>query len=155
MHRFTLIPSRPVVALGVPALLLTGLVVLMSSYSFAHGQAHMDLFITIDLLVTVPVIYLLLIRKTSIPLQTALPVLVLGVLLGSYFLPQQGQSYLSLFKTWGLPVLELCVISFVGYQVHKALKYYKAVARATRFLHGCTRSLWAYRAGAGSGADSH
>ena len=83
------------------------------------------LAITIDLLLTVPLVYLFLIHQTEIPKTTAVPVMIIGLLIGSYFLPKESQTYLALFKTWGLPINELSVLSYVVLKVRSAIGKYK------------------------------
>ena len=83
------------------------------------------LAITIDLLLTVPLVYLFLIHQTEIPKTTAVPVMIIGLLIGSYFLPKESQTYLALFKTWCLPIIELSVLSFVVLKVRSAIGKYK------------------------------
>ena len=83
--------------------------------------------LTADLLLTIPLVYFLLIRKTSIPKTTVVPVMVIGFLLGSYFLPKESQTYLLYFKTWALPVIEISVFSYIVYKVRKVIVQYRAL----------------------------
>ena len=91
----------------------------------------MELAITVDLLITIPFIYFLLIRKTDIPKTTVIPLMVIGLFVGSYFLPQESQTYLSIFKTWALPIIELSILSFVVIKVRAAIKSYKQLKDAS------------------------
>ncbi|SFZ95275.1 hypothetical protein SAMN05428642_1224 [Flaviramulus basaltis] len=86
---------------------------------------YLAIGITFDLLLTVPFIYFLLIRKTNIPKTTVVPFIILGVVLCSIILPSENQQYLNLFKTWILPIIELSVLSYVIYNVRKGIKSYK------------------------------
>ncbi|WKN46156.1 PH domain-containing protein [Tunicatimonas pelagia] len=88
------------------------------------------LAITVDLLLTVPLVYLLLIRQTEIPKTTAVPVMVVGLLIGTYFLPKESQTYLAWFKTWGLPIVELSVLTFVILKVRSTIGKYKRLKGA-------------------------
>ena len=106
---------------AIPLALFAGLVVLIQS-PFFETNAALPLAVTVDLLLTVPVVYLLLIRKTAAPKTTVVPVMVVGLLLGSYFLPPADQTYLTLFKTWALPVVELGVLAFVAYTFRTVAK---------------------------------
>jgi len=81
--------------------------------------------ITFDLLLTVPVVYFLLIRKTKIPKTTVVPFLFIGMIVCSIILPHQNQYYLDFFKTWILPAVELAIVAYVIYKVSKAIKSYK------------------------------
>ncbi|MBO3696839.1 hypothetical protein [Roseivirga sp. E12] len=127
--------SRHLITFGIPLSLLAILVIFIKSSTFTGGNT-IDLAITADLLLTVPLIYLLLIRKTDIPKTTVVPVMVIGLLVGTYFLPKENQTYLMLFKTWALPIIELSVLTFVVFKVRGVIKAYKARKDATPdFFH--------------------
>ncbi len=111
-------------SLGIPLVLLGVLAFLMRA-SFTAGSPALHLAITVDLLLTVPLVYFLLIRKTDIPKSTVIPVMVAGLLLGLYLLPKNAQTYLLVFKTWALPVIEVFVLALVITKVSKAVSRYK------------------------------
>jgi len=107
-------------------MLIIGLMIFISKTSlFKLNPDNLAIGITFDLLLTVPFIYFLLIRKTNIPKTTVVPFLILGVVLCSIILPSENQQYLNLFKTWILPIVELSVLSYVIYNVRKGIKHYK------------------------------
>ncbi len=111
--------------LGIPALLIAVSIFIANS-SFLDKNAHELTFgLTFDFLLTIPIVYFLLIRKTEIPKITVLPVLILSMIIASTALPVENQYYLNLFKTWVFPLLELSVLSFVIYNVRKAIKGYQ------------------------------
>jgi hypothetical protein len=85
----------------------------------------LGLAITIDLILTIPLIHFLLIRKTKVPNTTVIPVLLLGVLLGSLFLPEAQQSYLGMFKSQVLPFIELFVLGYMMFKVRKTRLAFK------------------------------
>lgn len=91
----------------------------------------MNLAITIDLLLIVPLVYFLLIRKSEIPNTTVIPIMIIGLLVGSYFMPRESQTYLSIFKTWALPVIEISILTFVIIKVRSAIKKYKGLKGST------------------------
>jgi len=72
-----------------------------------------------------PVFYFFLILKTEIPKTTVVPITIIGLLIGSYFLPKESQTFLTLFKTWALPIIELFVLIFVSVKVVNTIKIYK------------------------------
>jgi len=92
---------------------------------FQLNSEKIAIGITFDLLLIIPLIYYLLIRKTNIPKMTIIPFLILGVVICSIILPQENQYYLSQFKTCVLPLIELSILSYVIYNVRKGLKHYK------------------------------
>ncbi|MEC7771906.1 MAG: hypothetical protein VX798_12030 [Bacteroidota bacterium] len=117
--------TRNIINLGIPIGLLVILIIITQSSQMV-GNDILDLSITIDLLFTVPLVYFLLIRKTKTPKTTIVPVLILGLLVGSYFLPKESQTYLELFKKWILPLIEISILTFVIFKVRKAVKHYNA-----------------------------
>ena len=107
-------------------MLIIGLMIFITkSSSFQMNPDSLAIGITFDLLLIVPFIYFLLIRKTNIPKTTILPFLIVGVLICSIIIPLENQYYLNLFKTWILPIVELSVLSYVIYNVRKGIKSYK------------------------------
>jgi hypothetical protein len=99
--------------------------------SFLNGNDTLNFAITADLLLIVPLVYFLLIRKSEIPNTKVIPVMIIGLLIGSYFLPQESQTYLSIFKTWALPVIEISILTFVIIKVRSAIRKYKGLKGST------------------------
>ena len=117
--------QKNILIFSVPLLIITAMILIASSTFFSTTPNKLSLAITIDLLITSPFIYFLLIRKTSIPKTTVFPFIILGVVVCSFIIPTENQYYLSLFKTWLLPLIELLVLIFVTYNVIKAIREYK------------------------------
>ena len=118
--------NQNIILIGIP-LVLFGILILLIQSSFPSGKGTLSLAITVDLLLTVPLVYFLLINKTAIPKTTVIPVMIAGLLIGSYFLPKESQTYLVLFKTWALPVIEVSILAFVIIKVRLAVRSYKRV----------------------------
>ncbi|MCH2043779.1 MAG: hypothetical protein MK212_06520 [Saprospiraceae bacterium] len=113
----TLILSRNV----WPFLLIGGLLttaILLAQSSFITTESGLPLALSIDLVITIPFIYFLTIRKTSIPKTTIVPIMVLGLILGLNILPEENQAFLLNFKSWVLPLVEFTVL---GYIIYKSL----------------------------------
>lgn len=87
--------------------------------------------ITFDLLITIPLVYFLLIRKTTIPNITVVPITVAGLIIGYQILPENGHFYLDSFKTFVLPLVELGVVTFVLFKMRAIRKEFKSSA-----IHG-------------------
>ncbi len=121
---------RNLINFGIPLCLLGTLILLMKS-SFLNGNDTLNFAITADLLLTVPLVYFLLIRKSEIPKTTVIPVMIIGLLVGTYFLPQESQTYLSIFKTWALPVIEISILTFVIIKVRSGIRKYKGLKGST------------------------
>lgn len=110
---------------GIPFLIIGLMVFIAKTSLFQLDPNSLAIGITFDLLLTVPFIYFLLIRKTNIPKTTVIPFLIFGIVICSLILPSENHHYLNLFKTWVLPVVELTILSYVVYNVRKGIKYYK------------------------------
>lgn len=101
------------------------MVLIARSSIFTTNPSSLSTGITVDLLLIVPFVYFLLIRKTSIPKTTVVPFLIVGIIICSLILPAENQYYLNLFKIRVLPIVELSILSFVIYNVRKGIKHYK------------------------------
>ena len=119
--------NRNIINFGIPLALL-GILILLMKFSFLNGNDTLNFAITADLLFIVPLVYFLLIRKSEIPNTTVIPVMIIGLLVGSYFLPQESQTYLSIFKTWALPVIETSILTYLIIKVRRAVKVYKEIS---------------------------
>ena len=120
----TLSTNRNLLAYGIPLGLFALLVVIIQSALFEQSSI-LPFAVSVDLVITVPFVYFLLIRRTAIPKTTVVPVMVVGLMLGTYLLPQEDQTYLALFKTWVFPVVELSVVSYVVYTLRKVAKEHR------------------------------
>lgn len=110
---------------AIPLLIIGIMVFITKSNVFMANPNTLSIGITFDLLLTVPLAYFLLIRKTNIPKTTVVPFLIVGIIICSLILPTKNQFYLNLFKTWVLPIVELSILSFVIFNVRKGIKRYK------------------------------
>lgn len=120
------------------------LVVVLSLFSMVFLMArmpllvdetsHLALAISIDLVLTIPLIYFLLIRKTKVPNFTSVPLMIAGLLFGFYILPEADHFFLDQFKTWALPIVELGVISLVIFKVSRLIKKYKYLGYSGDFF---------------------
>ena len=128
---------------GVPLLLIFSMFLLAKSAMFHQNPDTLSLAITLDLLLTLPLVYFLLIRKKNIPKYTVVSAFIIGIIAASLILPKENQYYLSQIKFWVLPIVELTIFSIVFYklrQMFKAVKkekestldFYSAVMKATK-----------------------
>ncbi|NVJ87454.1 MAG: hypothetical protein HWE15_14185 [Algoriphagus sp.] len=117
--------QKNLIIIGVPILMVGIMIILAKTSIFSLNPKSLSIGITIDLLFTVPLIYFLLIRKTNIPKTTILAFLILGMVVCSFILPSQNQYFLDFFKTWVFPIIELSIISYVIFNINKAIKRYK------------------------------
>jgi hypothetical protein len=112
-------------------IILFGILIFIMKSPFIQANQALSLGISVDLVLTIPLIYFLLVRKTEIPNTTVAPVMVVGLILGFYFLPKESQTYLVLFKTWALPIIEVAVLVFVIIKIRRAIKTYKVLKGVT------------------------
>lgn len=113
------------IAFGIPLLLIMSLVVLLQTSIFSTNADQLTSFVTIDFILTIPLVYLLLIRKTKIPNLTVAPFLIACMIIASYVIPASNQDTLDIAKTWLIPMVELSVISIILFKVTKAIKSYR------------------------------
>lgn len=92
---------------------------------FQNDPSQLAKGLTLDLLITIPFVYFLLIRKTDIPKTTIVPVVILGLIIGYQIIPNDEQLYLNFFKHWILPFIELSILTFVVLKVRNAIKIFK------------------------------
>lgn len=110
---------------GIPLLLVLSMIVLVKTSIFQLYSQQLAIGVTLDLLLTVPIVYLLLIWKSDIPKYTVVSVFVICLLIASYILPIDTQFLLSPIKTFVFPIIEILVISTLLFKLHKTRKQYK------------------------------
>lgn len=100
---------------GIPLFMLASLVLLVQGPGLLPdiSKDPLALAFTIDFLITVPFVHYLLIRKTKRSKFTVFTFFVLGLVTATVFLPADASRYLSQFKFWVLPFIELTVLSLV------------------------------------------
>ena len=117
--------QKYLILFGIPIMIIGMLIILAKSSLFKANPNALSIGITVDLLITVPVIYLILVRKTNIPRATFVPFVIAGMIICSLILPVQNQYYLDLFKTWVFPIIEVSILLYIIYNLSKAIKQYK------------------------------
>ncbi len=119
--------QKNLIIFGIPLLIIGLMIFIAKSSLFRLNPNSLAIGITFDILLIVPFVYFLLIRKTTIPKTTIVPFLIFGIIICSIILPPENQHYLNLFKTWVLPIVELSVLSFVIYNLRKGIKKYNNI----------------------------
>ena len=118
--------SSQLLVFGFPLLIILGMILLARSVWFQQNPEALSIGITMDLILTTPLVYFLLIRKKNIPKITVVPVFILGIVICSLIIPTENQSLLEWVKTWVFPLVELGVVVFIIYKVRTTLKIYKS-----------------------------
>ncbi|MEL7006355.1 MAG: hypothetical protein AAFN93_27055, partial [Bacteroidota bacterium] len=121
---FTL--NYKLLAFGIPLCIIALMVLITQSVWFASNPGPLSIGITTDLAFIVPLTYFLLIRKTNIPKITVVPFITAGLIIATYSIPENHQSFLQIVKEWMVPVIELGVLSFIGYNVYAIRKSFVA-----------------------------
>ncbi|MGV3630768.1 MAG: hypothetical protein ACO1O6_06165 [Bacteroidota bacterium] len=121
----TLFLKRQFWAFFLPLLIIGFCVSLAGSELFSSEKQIFSQAITCDLLLTSPILYFLLIRKTSIPRMTVVPVFIAGLWIASAILPEEQRGIADLLKLWFLPLLEIALLVLVIFKVRKAVRSYK------------------------------
>ncbi len=127
----TLNLQQSLLIFGLPLLVMLSMVALVQTDLFLHAPANLSTAITLDLLLTSPLLYLLLIRKTNISKTTVLPFFIAGLVIASFIIPEDQQTVLSQFKHFVLPVVELSVVVTIFIKVRQTVKEYKLKKKAT------------------------
>lgn len=115
---------RPLIAVGTVAIAFTTIFIIAQNLDW-NQSSQMSWALTADLLITIPLVYALIIWKTKVPKTTVVPVLIAGLVLGNYVLPESEKTFLNLFIEWVLPVVELSVLGFVIFKVRQVIRTFK------------------------------
>ena len=122
----TFIDSREnLITFGIPILMLLVLSYLAASNLSLPNSQQFYFGVTFDFLITVPLVYFLLIRKTKISKSTVYLFIFGGLILASYSIPIERQIYLSLAKKWLVPVLESVILIIVLIKLTKGIIIFK------------------------------
>lgn len=95
---------------------LTAIAVSFGIATSAH-PSQLANAVTADLAITAPILYFLLIRKTTIPNLTVVPCFFLGLLIAHLVLPATERGLLNFLTRYVLPGIELLVLFFVSRNV--------------------------------------
>jgi len=96
--------------------------------------------LAIDMMVTVPLVYWLLIRKRSISKITVVPWFVVGIILSYHLLNQQSQPITFWAFHYLLPLIELAVVSTITYKAVRLVKEYRAQKSTMDFIEAIHHS---------------
>jgi len=108
--------------LAIPLLIVSFLFLLTKSEIFQQSTAELSFAITLDFLITIPLLYAVLIWNKNIPKFTIVTAFILCVIAASYVLPENQQELLARVKFIAIPVLEIGIFSFIVYKIRKLSK---------------------------------
>jgi len=121
------IVSRPnwPLALGLPLLVLIACSAIVFSPLFALNTSRLSTAVVLDLTVTAPLLYFLVIRRTAVPKASVIRVFVVGVLAAGLLLG--GRSpLLHGIKTWISPVVEAAVVITIVWKLRQVRRQTKS-----------------------------
>jgi len=113
------------VSFGIPFLLIFSLVCLTKTSWFHQYPKELSIGITLDLILIIPFVYYLLIRKKAIPKITILTMFIIGLIVSTLVIPVEYQKGLSLVKTFVLPIIELAILYIVITKTRAIIRSYK------------------------------
>lgn len=111
----------------IPFLIILSAIWISTLSIFQQAPATFYYAMIIDLIVIVPILYFLFVRKRSISNITTLLVFILGVAVASMIIPMEHQYVLALIKKWILPVFELSIITYILFSFFKASRRVKGI----------------------------
>lgn len=120
---------QPIWPLAIPFVLL-GVLVFAALTPALVQQNWMAEALSIDLMLTIPLAWFLVIRKRPIPNITVVPFSVACMIIGYQTIPEGNQQILFNYKTFILPFIELGVIGFIIYKVVQLRKRAKQLSDA-------------------------
>ncbi|MDO4230403.1 MAG: hypothetical protein Q4C98_11365 [Capnocytophaga sp.] len=98
--------------------------------------------LSFDLLVSIPVIYFLLIRKTAFSKKSSVLVLIFGIIIGSYIIPTENQTYINIAKKWIVPIIELSLMIFVFAKIFQTIKKYRTEMKYQFDFYTLSKSIF-------------
>lgn len=135
MRMLTVSKSKPFL---LPALIFSSCILITFTQKFSLHPTAFATAITLDLIVTAPLAYYLVIRKSQTSRSNVLRVFMAGIFLAGILLPANSHSLLKFIKTWISPLIEISVIIFLAkrfYVTNKRLR--TSNAPAPDFLMYC------------------
>ncbi|WP_154402297.1 hypothetical protein [Mucilaginibacter endophyticus] len=101
------------------------LVVLVVTHAPHRYGKPLDIGMTLDLVIVLPLVPLLFNKQTGGSKVLASVLFTAGIVAASWLVPAEGQGLLRQLKIWIVPVIEVLSIAFLVIRVKKALSAYK------------------------------
>lgn len=136
---YTIRFNQLIITFGLPLIMMFTVVWLSQSAWFQQQPGPLSIGIILDLTLTIPLVYLFLIRKKKVPKTTVIPFFIAGLVLASFIIPAGHQQLLTQIKTWILPLVEITAFTFVALKIRKIRKSYKAQKKETLDFYALIR----------------
>lgn len=110
---------------GLPLAIMLAMVMLVQTTFFKNNPAELSFAIILDLLLTAPLLYLAISWKNGGSKKHVIPLFLLGVLVASFIIPTEHQSYLPQIQSVLMrlvPLVEMIVFIFI---IKKAVESYR------------------------------
>ena len=111
--------------LVLPIAIVVFLALIPVTIAFQNAPEEISLGILLDLLITIPILFYFIIRKTQIPKISLIYVLIAGLILASLIIPTDYHQLLIKVKFILIPLLEIGILSILVYKIsllNKSLK---------------------------------
>lgn len=122
MNELTANTFRWALKVAVLVSILGGLIAISQS-SLLAADEFIPIALAFDLLISIPVIYFLMIRKTAVPRITVVPVFFACFLIASAVLPE-GIAFLGYAGLILIPAVELVGITYLGFRIYRTRRAY-------------------------------
>ena len=103
---------------GIPLLMILSLIITVKSSFFVP---KLSVYIIADFLITIPLIYFLLVRKSVVSNKTIITVVFLGLVIASIILPKENQELISKIKMLLIPIAEIAIVVYITIVGKKAI----------------------------------
>ncbi len=108
--------------LGVPLLIIVSCYLITLTPVFNNNRNLLSYAVLADLLITLPLIYLFLIKNSSISKRTVLRVVLIGITCAGVILNVESNQFLYILKRWLAPIIEAVIIFTICYKFYSINK---------------------------------
>jgi len=124
-------------------LVMIACTILVFSPAFLLKGDQLSTAVTLDLTITAPLLYFLVIRRTQVSKMTVVRVFIAGLLLAGCLLYNKPHFLLSLLKTWVAPLAEGALLFLIAKKIYRASRSAKKGRKEERedVLSRC-RVMW-------------
>jgi hypothetical protein len=125
---------------GLPILIVLFLLVIPRTNSFQSSPEELSKGILLDFLITIPVLFYFLIRKTNIPKITIIYSFIGGLAMASLVIPTDYHQLLTKVKYISIPLIEIGIVSMLIYKISRLGKSLNKTTGADfydRLLQAC------------------
>jgi hypothetical protein len=113
-------------------LVMTACTLLVFSPIFTLKADQLSMAVTLDLTITAPLLYFLVIRRTQVSKMTVIRVFVVGLALAGLLLYNKPHFVLSLLKTWAAPLAEGALLFLIAKRFYRAGRVAKKLGKEER-----------------------